>query len=397
MQTYLGSFRSADRFAQFYRISTLSLVLVCVPVTAVADFFGDQVGNQLESAPVAEHGPIDAEAGRGNFSLNFLPLPVVDPTLGTGLALVGLATFRVDPEDVVSPRSTVAVSYARTNYENEAIGGGGQLFFGEDRYRVDFLVAAADLNFDFFGLGGDSLAGNSIPFSFNGYVARLGAAVRVVPNTFVGVRAIYADIDIGIPSERPILGRLRVNVELSGLGPFVTYDSRDSTWYPTSGTQARLEVTRFEEILRTDKEFNLSEGTLSHYISLGVDTVLAGNVRVAYASENAPFFLYPFVSIRGFPAFRFLGQTVTQAETEVRWFPFRSRSDFLSDIGVVAFGGGGIAARDFGDLRDEPVAYAGGFGVRYNISKEDGINVGLDVAWGRDNETGFYFRIGEAF
>ena len=73
------------------------------------------------------------------------------------------------------------------------------------------------------------------------------------------------------------------------------------------------------------------------------------------------------------------------------------RSGVLSNIGVVAFGGGGVAAREFGALPDEPVAYAGGVGLRYNVSEKDGINVSLDVTWGRDNESGLYFRIGEAF
>jgi hypothetical protein len=171
LRSCFGRPRSTVRHAQFSRVGILILVLTGAPVTALADFFGTYFANQLESAPVAEHGPIDVDIGGDSFSLNIVPLPLVDPTLGTGLALVGLATFRVDRNDVVSPRSTVAVTYARTNYENEVFGTGGKLFFHEDRFRVDFLAGAADLNFDFYGLGGDFLRRNPIPFNFDGEVA----------------------------------------------------------------------------------------------------------------------------------------------------------------------------------------------------------------------------------
>ena len=79
---------------------------------------------------------------------------------------------------------------------------------------------------DFYGLGGDFLRRTPIPFNFNGKVARIGAAVRIVPDTVLGIRADYADTEVIISSERPILGKLRADVERRGLGPFVTYDRK---------------------------------------------------------------------------------------------------------------------------------------------------------------------------
>lgn len=365
--------------------------------SAHAEFLNDQLHNQLDDAPASLSSPIGDESDDGNFSFNAVPLPVVDPTLGEGLAPVGLATFSIDPHDSRSPRSTIGLVYARTNKESEVYGGGGALYFAEDRFRADFLVGKLDLKLDFFGLGSDVLASNPIPFSVESKLLRVGAAVRFAPDTYIGLRAIAADAELGVYSDRPILGRFRLNVELRGFGPFLQYDTRDSTWFPTSGTRADLKLIRFDEVLLSGDSFNFFEGSAAHHLSVTDDVVAAGKIRAAHAGSNAPFFMFPFVQIRGFPALRFLGQNVVQAETELRWFPFRERNGFLSDIGFVTFAGAGVAASEFQDWDKEPIAYAGGFGLRYRISEKDGMNAGLDLAWGRDNESAIYFRIGEAF
>jgi hypothetical protein len=363
---------------------------------AVAEFVGDQIIDQLDEAPPAASGPIKVGSASQNFSLTAVPLPIVDPTLGTGVALVGLATFKFDPEDRSSPRSTAVLTYARTNNNNEIFGVGGQFFFDEDRFRGDFTAGVAELNLDFYGIGG-FIFRNPIPFKLEGKIGRLGGAVRVIPNTFVGVRGFYADTEFSTNSNRPIRGNLALNVKLRGIGPFVEHDTRDSTWYPESGTQAKLNITRFDDVLLRRNDFNTFDSFVSHYASLRDNLVLAGNFRAAYAGEGAPFFLFPFVDLRGFPALQFMNKSVVQAEAELRWRPFRFDNTFFSEMGFVAFAGGGVATRKLSNWRDAPVAYAGGLGVRYRVSEDDRINVGIDVAWGRDNSSALYFRIGEAF
>src|SRR5262245_43838788 len=50
-----------------------------------------------------------------SFSIYGMPIPIVDPTIGNGLAVGVLATFRLDPDDEVSPRSTVAAGAGYTD------------------------------------------------------------------------------------------------------------------------------------------------------------------------------------------------------------------------------------------------------------------------------------------
>ena len=57
-----------------------------------------------------------------SFGIYALPIPIVDPTIGNGLGVGVLTTFRLDEDDRVSPRSTVALGagYAPTAARNSA-------------------------------------------------------------------------------------------------------------------------------------------------------------------------------------------------------------------------------------------------------------------------------------
>lgn len=48
-------------------------------------------------------------------SVYALPVPIVDPTVGNGLAVGALATFSVDPADELSPRASLAMGAGYTD------------------------------------------------------------------------------------------------------------------------------------------------------------------------------------------------------------------------------------------------------------------------------------------
>ena len=97
--------------------------------------------------------------------------------------------------------------------------------------------------------------------------------------------------------------------------------------------------------------------------------------------------MLPYLNFRGFPAGKYLNQVAVQGQAEVRCM-------FGKELGAVAFAGSG---RDFDQLGDGSQGYGLGAGLRYRISEADKMNIGLDVAYGSDDEVAVYFRIGEAF
>jgi len=119
---------------------------------------------------------------------------------------------------------------------------------------------------------------------------------------------------------------------------------------------------------------------------------LRGDFTGSYG--DVPFYLKPFVSMRGAQAMRYQGDDVLQAEAELRW-------RFWKRLSLVGFGGHGEARADFGGsgklkaVQLKPVD-TGGFGLRYEIARQYGIHTGVDVAFGPDDAV-VYFQTGSAW
>jgi hypothetical protein len=108
-----------------------------------------------------------------------------------------------------------------------------------------------------------------------------------------------------------------------------------------------------------------------------------------YSSDGTPFYLRPYVSLRGVQALQFQGEQAAELEAELRW-QLRPR------YSVVGFGGAGGARSSIGaEERSENVT-AGGAGFRYLIARSHGMHMGLDVAVGPDDPV-FYVVFGNAW
>jgi hypothetical protein len=99
---------------------------------------------------------------------------------------------------------------------------------------------------------------------------------------------------------------------------------------------------------------------------------------------DAPFYMLPFVSMRGIPAVRYQGRSTALVETEWRW-------DFTNRWSVVGFGGGGKAMQEDESFNSAAWHFAGGVGSRYLIARKLNIRGGIDVA--RGPETWAYYIV----
>jgi hemolysin activation/secretion protein len=112
-----------------------------------------------------------------------------------------------------------------------------------------------------------------------------------------------------------------------------------------------------------------------------------GEVAASFGDE--PFYLRPFITLRGAPILRYQGEEMAQIEAELRW-------QFWERFSIVGFVGGGAAWNDFERFDDTQSVVTGGGGFRYELARKYGIHLGLDVAFDRDN-TAVYLQIGSAW
>jgi outer membrane protein assembly factor BamA len=381
-----------SKWADVSRVLWLSALLwQALPEAAPAQSrLQDSTKPQIDHAETADKISVGGDVDE-SFSIYGMPIPIVDPTIGQGLAIGVLTTFRLDADDKVSPRSTVAGGIGYANTHTYAFGVGTSLYLDEDRYRFDALAGYGNANIKFYGIGSDSrFKDNPVDFNIRGLFGSTNLRARVAEHFYLGPLYKYLDSTASFDVLPDILRPIDLDFRLSGAGLIAEYDSRDTSFSPHEGLYAEMELTRFDERIGSDFNFFRLDGSAAHYLEITPDLVLAGQGRVAGAAGDAPFFALPYITLRGFPGGKYLNDTVWQAQAELRW-------RVVWRIGVVAFAGVGQTAPNVGAFRDSDVLYSGGAGVRFVASESERVNLGIDYAHASDGGSAFYFRIGEAF
>jgi hypothetical protein len=122
------------------------------------------------------------------------------------------------------------------------------------------------------------------------------------------------------------------------------------------------------------------------FIPLHPKVSLGLRADCAASFGNSPFYMQPFITLRGAPILRYQGEELAQIETEP---PLA----VLAALSIVGFVGGRGVWNDFERFDNHQSVVTGGTGFRYEIAREYGLHVGLDVAFAPEN-TAVYIQIG---
>ena len=123
--------------------------------------------------------------------------------------------------------------------------------------------------------------------------------------------------------------------------------------------------------------------TLPHNVTLGA------RADYAWSSDGTPFFLRPFVLLRGVPPVRYQGDSMASVELEARW-------QFHGRWSVVAFSGTGATRTPHDAFSVSQHVGSGGIGFRYELARKFGLHAGIDLAHS-PGTTAVYFQIGSAW
>ena len=259
--------------------------------------------------------------------------------------------------------------------------------------RVQTVVGAftASVNLDFYGVGDDSELEDD-PLRYN--LEPLGGAFRVryrlsaKSRTWVGAAYALVDTDITIDESSPA-AELPEESRVGGLIPSLAYDSRDNIFTPTRGTYFEGTAGFFDEAFGGDDSFQRVGLTYIYYRPLGDHIHLGVRGGATLSFGDVPFYMLPFVVLRGAPAMRYQGDEEAEAEVEARW-------QFWKRFSLVVFAGGGLARSDSDRDTDDSVVVTGGAGFRYELARKYGLHAGLDVAYGPDGPI-LYVQFGSAW
>ncbi|HEY2338326.1 MAG TPA: BamA/TamA family outer membrane protein [Burkholderiales bacterium] len=323
------------------------------------------------------------------------PIPIANPTIGTGLAVVVMPFYKLGAD---SPLSNTALAAAYTSSGSWAVGAAQSTRLPRDRLRLDGFLGYGELHYRFFGTGSAAgTAGASVPIEQKALALVPELLYQVGGRTFLGVRYRGVRVETSLDTETAspefaALGGLSLTVVSSGLGPVVVFDTRDNDMSPSSGVLAELRGNYADPNLGSDFKYSTYSASANYYHHLGPG-VLALRAAACQASGNTPLFdlcLYGSGNdLRGYEVGRYRDHAMFATQAEYR-FPIYGR------FGGVAFGGTGKIAPSFGEMSGEPQLPSYGAGLRWLASAKAHVNLSIDVAKGRD-DTSVYVYVKEAF
>lgn len=327
----------------------------------------------------------------------FLPLvfPITEPAVGYGA--VGGVAF------ISKPLGAARDGFGRPNISfiggMATENGSWGVFAADLRHwlddRLQTLAAAvyAEVQLDFHGLGKNSLlADDPLRYQLGPKAAAVQARYRIGDTLlWAGLRYAFAvtEVSFDAPSSTPGLPDYDSSSRVGGLTAVTSYDSRDNIFTPVRGTYLEASFGLFGKALGGEDQFERAGLVAIQYFSLPFHLHLGLRGDAASSFGDAPFYLQPFVNLRGVPLLRYQGEQSAQAEAELRW-------QFWERFSLLGFAGAGAVWNDFEAVDSPRGVPSGGGGFRYEIARAYGLHMGIDLAFSPDT-TAVYLQVGSAW
>ncbi|HEY6828556.1 MAG TPA: hypothetical protein VI259_16975, partial [Gemmatimonadaceae bacterium] len=345
------------------RLRFLAVIAVFASVAANAQpipINDAELTAQRQQAPEKRTGRarfFDPEDGQLDLSYfledprGFLPIPILvtEPAVGYGGGAAGMflrPRKEAGEEGWAFPNISAAGAFATQNGTWGAFGGDASRWL-DGRLRTLVGAGTGRVNLDFYGLGLDpSSVYEKVRYSleFTGAIAQVNWQLAPKSPWAVGLRYVYADVD-PVLRDQPLFPSLAdgVRVKVSAPTPILEFDTRDNVFTPTRGVYAESSWLASRKSLGATDDFERFTQVLMGWYPATSDITLGVRGNYAWSSDATPFFLRPFVQLRGVPAVRYQGDQAASLEVEARW-------QFYGRWSVVAFAGGGTTRSDQGSF-----------------------------------------------
>lgn len=320
--------------------------------------------------------------------LQFTPIPYINYSQSQKFmyGLIGMATFKTNKKDTISPKSVTGASYIRTTRGSWFANGFAQLFFNEDKWRVVAMAGVGNFSFQTY------LEDTALPTGFYDYNSEstiLTARIfrNLYKRNYLGVGYFYNQVDTQFEDINQ-----KSTLSSNALSLIFSNDGRDGVYFPTKGQRAMLMYSVYPEWLGNNKNFGILNAYFNKYIGTSKGHVWAFRAMAKAGTSDLDFQRQVVVSrvdLRGYTTGKYRGDGKFDLQTEYR-------HQLKGKLGLVGFAGlGTIYGSDIDDFNWKLYPSIGA-GFRVEAVKSTKMRFGMDVAHGKD-DWAFYFRIGESF
>ncbi len=379
--------------------SFFNIFLVCVSVGAFALRTGAQTAEQKRIKPFKD--PADSAFDISYYLANlhgFLPvvMPITEPAVGYGAALAG--AFFIPKKETEEKRAfqipdIAAVAGGITTNKTWFAGVAYLGFWKGDRIRYRGVLGYGDIRLKYYGKGDEFLEKHPAEFSIQSYFLLQQVIFRLGNSKFLlGGRYLFGSSKVTFfeNSALPGVDPRDLDFTNSGIGMISEYDNLNNYFSPTGGLKVNLTYNQFLQLLGSDRDFGRLSLYALYYLPVTRKWVSGFRLETLLATGDAPFYMKPFLVLRGVPAMRYLGDFTALVETEQQVL-------FTRRWSAVAFAGYGKAYPSLDNMSEESAtAWNVGAGFRYLLARLFGLRMGIDVARGPE-DWAVYVVVGSAW
>lgn len=351
-------------------------------------------------AAAQKHRPPLKDSLDGAFDLSdyiieangFVPVPLIitEPALGGfGGALIPIFLKKRPPYV-----DTINGKVVRTPVAPDITGGMGLYTVNNTwlvagfrsgtfvKSRIKYLIGGAygDINMNFYRTF-DQLGEKKLKFNFKTLPLFVQAIKRIGhSHWYFGLKYLFLKTDVSYAGDT-ILNGLAKEFEsdkvVSQLGTVIELDTRDNVFTPDKGIKFHFDALCSDDFLGSDFDF----WRLNYYMYLYKpfsEKFIAGlRIDGQQAFNDPPFYLLPYIDMRGIPAVRYQGNADLLSEVEFRW-------NIKPRWSIMLFSGAGKAFNEWDEFGDADWVWSYGTGFRYLLARKFKLRVGIDVAHGPD-------------
>ena len=409
------------------RFSLAALVLTGVAFTAAAQPAAppDSAAVAGPAASISIAAPQRAPSSFGqlgkNKTLTLLPIPVIfyQAETGLGYGLGGLLSGRFTADTLTRP-SNARVQFWTTQKKQSLLQLVHTVYTPGEKFYLNGEISAYNIALFYYGTGPESRSADESLQAYKLFIVNQRVQKQLVPKLFFGAQYRFTNLtglDIAATTTEnggtnvflrdPRINadpRQRQDTRVSGLGPVLTYDTRDVPLAAFKGDLLDVSATFNGTGLGSDYRFVRYQLDARHFQPiLSNRTILAMQFLGQFHTGAVPFrelaglganlggTLYNNANLmRGIYEQRFRDRQMVTFQAEVR-------QKLFWRIDAAVFGGVGNVSQFVDKFDIANTKYAGGVGIRFNFLPRDRVNLRLDYAGGTGSAPGILFAIGEAF
>ena len=292
------------------------------------------------------------------------------------------------------PISNVSIEIGYTTNNSHFGEIKGRNFNRSNKWIVDYILHYSSLNSYFWGIGYDN---NSIAENKSEYT-RVNAIVggelryRITRQLSVGPLAGF-NYSKGKKFTRPdLIEGFPLSFRGTHAGIHLNYDSRDDTYFPTKGINARFVQRFYPNIFFDITPYYSTEFIFDTFLQVWSSAILAIDVTGEFNFGDVPWTFYPQMGghnrMRGYYKGKYTDKNLITAQAELRQTIFGNHR-------VVLWAGAGNIFPSFGEFRPDHTMPT--FGIGYRLQPHKRLILRIDFGMGCNGQNGFSLGLKEAF